>query len=646
VTDRDRAEDRRRPVSAPRVGFFGHLGACNIGNDASLEAVLRYVKAEYPDAVLDAMCPGPQRVQDHYGLDAIPMLWYQRHEGRVSGWPAVAFKVLGRGLDTFRMASWVRRHNVVIVPGAGVLEASLPLWPWGMPYALFVVCACGRLFGTKVAFVSVGAGVINKRITRWLSNSAARLAYYRSFRDAGARDALAKRGVDTSRDHVFTDLAFALPMLVPDFAETGNADIVGVGVMAYHGSNDDRSRANEIFLAYVQAMTEFVTWLVDNGRLVRLFIGDTNGSDHSVVQDILAHLRRSRPQIDPSQVVAEPVLSFADVEQAMQRCAAIVGIRYHNIVAALKIAKPAISISYSPKHDLLMSELGLSEFCLPVNGLDGAQMIKLFTELDARSAQLRQQMLPRAAALAERASDQFAELSTVLFPAAEPDAAPAPPEPGLADNAHFYKREFWSTENLKFGEPWYRLEKCARLITKLADGRNCSLLDVGCGPATLMRMLPPAIEYYGIDIAIHNPAPNLIETDFVETEIAFRDQRFDLITAFGVFEYVGSSQSAKLAEIASLLNPGGKFVVSYTNFGHRKAEIYSAFSNVQALADFRADLGRYFSIDRNFPASHNWKHGQPARKLVKAINMRVNVRVPVISPVLAVEHFFVCSPIR
>ena len=67
-----------------------------------------------------------------------------------------------------RTASWVRRHDVVIVPGAGVLEASLPLWPWGMPYAMFLLSASGRLFGTKVALVSVGAGIINQRATRWL----------------------------------------------------------------------------------------------------------------------------------------------------------------------------------------------------------------------------------------------------------------------------------------------------------------------------------------------------------------------------------------------------------------------------------------------------------------------------------------------
>lgn len=212
--------------------------------------------------------------------------------------------------------------------------------------------------------------------------------------------------------------------------------------------------------------------------------------------------------------------------------------------------------------------------------------------------------------------------------------------------AQLYKKDFWSEENLKFSEPWYRIEKSARLITRVAGGRQCSLLDIGCGPSALMRLLPPNVHYYGIDIAIQKPAPNLIESDILKNPIRFRDKRFDIIIAQGVFEYLGESQSQKFAEIAEILNDDGTFIVSYTNFKHRKPVIYHAFSNVVSLDEFRNDLARYFNIRRCFPFSHNWKHGQPARKLVKAVNMHVSANVPLISPVLAVEYFFICSPRR
>ena len=136
--------------------------------------------------------------------------------------------------------------------------------------------------------------------------------------------------------------------------------------------------------------------------------------------------------------------------------------------------------------------------------------------------------------------------------------------------AQLYKKDFWSKENLKFSEPWYRIEKSARLISRLAGGRECSLLDIGCGPAALMRMLPPNVHYYGIDIAIQEPAPNLIESDILKNPIRFGDKRFDIIIAQGVFEYLGEVQSQKFAEIAEILNEDGTFIVSYTNFRHRK----------------------------------------------------------------------------
>jgi polysaccharide pyruvyl transferase WcaK-like protein len=404
--------ERQRSATSPRVGLFGHLGACNIGNDASMEAVLRYLRANYPGAVIDAMCPGPERVSGRYGIGGVRMAWYQKYEQRASGMTAVALKILGKGVDVARTVSWVRGHDVVIVPGAGVLEASLPLWPWGMPYAMFLLSVSGRLFGTKVGLVGVGAGAINKRTTRWLSNSAARLAYYRSYRDAGAREALRQRGVDITRDHVYVDLAFDLPCPAD---EPGDPDLVGVGVMEYRGSNDERGRAEEIYSSYVGGMKQFVRWLVDNGRKVRLFVGDTNGSDDSVVQEILADLRESRPDLDPSWVVAEPTVSFADVMREMSACGSVVAIRYHNLVSALRLSKPTISISYSPKHDVLISEMGLSGFSQPVNALDVDRLIEQFCELGRRSQELRQTMKGRNAANQQLLDAQFAELSAVLF---------------------------------------------------------------------------------------------------------------------------------------------------------------------------------------------------------------------------------------
>ena len=220
------------------------------------------------------------------------------------------------------------------------------------------------------------------------------------------------------------------------------------------------------------------------------------------------------------------------------------------------------------------------------------------------------------------------------------------PDDGASGAARSYKKDFWSKANLKFVQSHFRLEKAARIANAISGDEESDLLDVGCGPATLQYFLDKNIHYYGIDIAINNPAPNLIEADLVNSPINFDGKSFDIVVAQGVFEYMASSQSQKFAEINAILAEKGKFIVSYWNFGHRDRQVYEAFSNIQPLADFRDSLARYFVVDRSFPVGHNWHHREPGRKPVMAAQMHINVNIPVISPVLAVEYFFICSPRR
>jgi len=426
LTVRRFAGTRVRSGAVPRVGLFGLLGSGNIGNDVSMESVLRYLRADHPDAIVDAMCKGPATVTERYDVPAIPMNWYQEYEQRASGVTAVVLKALGKGVDVFRTARWVRQHDVVIVPGMGVLEASLPLPPWGMPYAMFLISASGRLFGTKVALVSVGANAINKWLTRRLFDSAARLAFYRSYRDVGSREAMRQRGLDVTRDRVYPDLAFAIPT---PHGTAADPLTVGVGVMDYHGGNDDRGQAAEIYASYIESIKLFVRWLVDSGRVVRLFIGDTNNSDEAVLQEILSDLRANRPDLDPAQVIAEPVSSFADLIQAMAPAGIIVATRFHNVICALMLAKPTISLGYAPKFTSLMTEMGLSDFCQPTKSLNVERLIEQFTELEKRQAELQQTIRDRNAEYVRLLDQQFAQLSAILFQASGPVRASSGREP-------------------------------------------------------------------------------------------------------------------------------------------------------------------------------------------------------------------------
>ncbi|MGW1894100.1 polysaccharide pyruvyl transferase family protein [Streptomyces sp. NPDC002004] len=412
----------RTPV---RVGVFGLLGSGNLGNDGSLEALLGYLRAEHPEAVVDALCGGPEAVTTRFGIPATRLHWYRGEYRTASRAGAIAAKGLGKLVDVFRTAAWVRRHDVVIVPGMGVLEATLPLRPWGFPYSLFLLCASGRLMRTRVALVSVGAATIGNRPTRALVRWSARLAAYRSYRDAQSRDAMRAMGVDTARDEVYPDLAFALPTpqewgiprseLVGELGETppnpsAPPGPVCVGVMDFHGGNDDRARADEIYRRYLDGTIRFVRALVEEGRAVRLLTGD--GCDASVVAAIL-------DAADSPLVTAAEPSSLADLMKEMAAADTVVAIRYHNLICALKTATPVLALCYAAKSEALMAEMGLGAYCHPAREVDADRLLEQFRALEKCSAELRGTLTERNLAAARRLEHQFTSLTAALFPEAD-----------------------------------------------------------------------------------------------------------------------------------------------------------------------------------------------------------------------------------
>lgn len=407
---------RRRATSerAPRIGLFGLLGSGNFGNDGSLEAVLQFLRAQHPDAGVECLCPGPDEIATRYGIAATRLNFYRAEYQTASTIPALAAKAVGKIVDTFRIMSWVRRFDAIFVPGSGILDSALPVRPWDRPYSLFLVCASGRLFGTKIALISVGADVAGEPVTRWLLTTAARCAHYRSFRDTPSRDAMGGRRRAIRTDPVYPDLAFALP--TP--ADTGGAyGRVGVGMMTYHGGNSDRKRAQEVYSTYVNKMKHFVRWLIDNGHRVVLFAGDH--ADVSAAAEIIADIREYRPDLDSSFVASAPAQSLTELMKHMAAVDSVVATRYHNVLCALKMAKPTVSIGYAAKNDALMSEMGLAEFCQSIRNLDVTLLIQQFTALERRRDEIRRSLTDKNLAAARLLDRQFAIISSRLLSSSE-----------------------------------------------------------------------------------------------------------------------------------------------------------------------------------------------------------------------------------
>jgi len=212
--------------------------------------------------------------------------------------------------------------------------------------------------------------------------------------------------------------------------------------------------------------------------------------------------------------------------------------------------------------------------------------------------------------------------------------------------ANYRDRDYWIVENALYAEPSFRLKKCAAIIHKMAGAQQCSLLDVGCGPAALRPLLRSNIDYCGIDIAIHQPAPFLREIDIAQKPIAFDNRSFNFVTALGFFEYMGGKQSSKFLEIRKILKDDGRFILSYINFGHFRGRVWPNYNNVQSVSEMKKALSEYYRVDTCFPVSHHWRHKQPGRHSLRSLQMLGNFNIPFFSSLMAVEYFFICSPLH
>jgi polysaccharide pyruvyl transferase WcaK-like protein len=262
----------------------------------------------------------------------------------------------------------------MILPGTGILD-DFGERPAGMPYDILKWCLAARLAGTRIAFVSIGAGPIRNRLSRLLMISAARLAHYRSYRDLQSKEFMASAGFDARADAVYPDLAFGLPAPTPVPPIDPNVLRVGVGVMAYRGWFGFAEGGQSIFSRYIGKLAMFVVYLLDSGHDVRLLTGDDD--DIIAVEAIQAAVRELRPD---SKLAYAQVNSLSDVMGQMALTDIVVATRFHNIVCALKMCRPTISLGYARKNDVLMEEMGLGEYCQHIETFDVETLVAQFSQ--------------------------------------------------------------------------------------------------------------------------------------------------------------------------------------------------------------------------------------------------------------------------
>lgn len=385
-----RESDRRRK----KICFFGHFGQGNFGNESTLQAMLYNLRQHFPDTEVTCICTGPEATVTTYNIEAVPISGTIVKRRPLRNIMAKALRKVFVGIPSrlyrlIKIFRILRDKDMLIVPGTGLLTDAYGFFGWG-PYDMFKWSLIAKLSCCKLLFVSVGAGPIYTSIGRWLIKSALSLADFRSYRDNSTKKYLNNIGFVNNNDCVYPDLAFSLPKAVIShngIKKKGRRSVVGLGLMSYAGKYSVDRPSNAIYISYLENLVIFLKWLLAHDYDVRLLIGDL--FDRTAIHEFTDLLKEQSLMLDEGRIIDEPASS---VEQLLSQFAAtdlVVATRFHNVVFALILNKPVISISFHHKCVSLMDAMGLSEYCQDINYLGADRLIAQFCDLEKNASKLR-----------------------------------------------------------------------------------------------------------------------------------------------------------------------------------------------------------------------------------------------------------------
>ena len=391
------------------IALFGHFGAGNLGNEATLRAMLYNLRTHLPSAEISCVCSGPEKTASEYNISAAPIRSplpirklsgvssaKNEPEGSSNGTVCEAAAEARRSLKVvakfrvplricayplleayrwFMTIATLNANSSLVMAGTGMLGDP------SLHYEIFRWAVAAKLCRCKLLFVSVGAGTIRRPLSRWFVKAALKLADYRSYRDSSSKDYLETIGLDVKNDPVYPDLAFSLPRTVvsADYGAGRRGDVIGVGLVDYYGASyygASRSTNDQAaYCDYVGCVASFVAAMLRRNYAVRILIGDFVW-DQGVRQDLRSALEERGVTYDDSEIIDTPAFSVDELLLQLSSVDIVVSSRFHNLVLALMLKKPVFAVSYqAEKFQPLMEGVGLSEFYHDINHIDVDELI-------------------------------------------------------------------------------------------------------------------------------------------------------------------------------------------------------------------------------------------------------------------------------
>jgi polysaccharide pyruvyl transferase WcaK-like protein len=398
------------------ITLLGNFGTHNLGNECTLEALNQSIRRFLGDASVNCVCTDPRDTFERHHLPALLISYRSAPDFSARQRSSNALLRLLRRVVVrvpLELGEWLRDFRalkgtrMLIMTGTGML-GDFGIRPLGLHYEILKWSVIARLRRARVLFLSVGAGPLDHPLSRWIIKAALSLADYRSYRDRFSRQYLDKIGFDTSRDSVYPDLVFSLPssLLPPPPSRGTSRRVVALGLMDFYGKDCNPEKGKLIYETYVEQVSQFAAWLLQRGYSLRLLIGDL-AYDTRVKSDVCRRLQARGVTFQPDQLIDERIASVDDLCRQLSLVDVVVATRFHNIVLALMLGKPAVALSYHEKVRSLMDEAGLGEYCQDVVGMDVPRLIQQFLKVEDNADTLRRSITQKTREYRQALDEQY-----------------------------------------------------------------------------------------------------------------------------------------------------------------------------------------------------------------------------------------------
>jgi len=446
--DAERTEDSKAAdPGGPHIALITPYNGGNLGDAAIQDSMISNLKVRIPDVHFLGISLNRENFLRRHGVNAFPLLpTIDSRKARIEDSAGSLRRrarsrllrvrrigpVIDKCLNRIAAISREVRHSVeayrilrtqdlLLISGGGQLDEEYG-GPWRLPIAYLKWTFLAKLAGVPCAIASVGTGRLQTPQTRKLVRWVLKLCCYRSFRETRSRDVAARLLEGVKDDPVVADLAFSLPesQIPCGSAEVrnraGGRRIVALSPICYAKPGQWPRPDAACYSRYLGEVAGVLESLIQSDYFV-VVVCSSLGDDESVIPDLVARLdEKTRNSLERS-CYFPPATTWRDFVSILQETDFLIASRLHGTILAFVSRIPVVAISFDPKVDWVMQDLGLEEYLLHFRDFRAQDVISALQKLEgARSQVVRQIAKYRHQVLsASESSRQFDHLSQLAL---------------------------------------------------------------------------------------------------------------------------------------------------------------------------------------------------------------------------------------